>query len=198
MMIRILMLMKMLRRILTRPPDQPAASYKRAIQKKIQTRSRLSPMTTITALEATRREIDNTAPKTAFWVWCEDYALMNSPNMSLHRRNDSHHQIGLEIFTELVQAKLKNNWDNDCKPLGLQGARGALFKLALPSHGYTFVGKGTVKHYIPALLHDGRVYDRLKDVQGTAVPVYLGNIDLLPGYHLDLDVDIKHFLLLSY
>lgn len=120
------------------------------------------------------------------------------PNVTLHRRGGNHHQIGLKKFTELVQEQLIRNLDDDCEPLGLQGARGALFKLALTSHGYTFVGKGTVKHYIPALLHEGRVYDQLKDVQGTTIPVYLGSIDLSRGFYLYLDVDIIHMLLLSY
>jgi hypothetical protein len=49
-----------------------------------------------------------------------------------------------------------------CEPLGKQGARGALFKITLASHGYTFVGKGTVEAFVPDLRHEGQVYERLE------------------------------------
>jgi hypothetical protein len=86
----------------------------------------------------------------------------------------------------------------DIKPLGLQGSRGALFRLVLTSFGYTFVAKGTVSHYVPYLLHEAFCYEVLDKLQGDAVPVYLGNIDLIRPYYLDLDVDIVHMLLMSW
>lgn len=120
------------------------------------------------------------------------------PNVLSHRIHGDQHAINLQQFRELLRRQLEEDLDHDCEPLGLQGARGALFKLTLASHGYVFVGKGTVKAFVPCLLHEGRVYGHLEKVQGTAVPVYLGNIDLIEWYYLALGVRILHFLLMSW
>jgi hypothetical protein len=48
------------------------------------------------------------------------------------------------------------------------------------------------------LLHEGEIYRRIEKIQGAAIPVYLGNIDLLEWYNLDLGVRILHMLLLSW
>ena len=42
------------------------------------------------------------------------------------------------------------------------------------------------------------MYRRLAKLQGTAVPVYLGNIDLTEWYYLDVGVRILHMLLMSW
>lgn len=54
--------------------------------------------------------------------------------------------------------------DDHCESLGKQGARAVLFKITLTSHGYTFVGKGTVEAFVPDLRHEGKMYDRLVDL----------------------------------
>ncbi|KAI4118003.1 MAG: hypothetical protein LQ338_007475 [Usnochroma carphineum] len=77
-----------------------------------------------------------------------------------------------------------------------QGCTGRLFKLVLASHGYTFVGKGTIKLYIPDSKNEGRVYNRLKDRQGRNIPVHLGNIDLLRPW-MACTFDIVHMLLIG-
>ncbi|MCJ1267059.1 hypothetical protein MMC22_006944 [Lobaria immixta] len=120
------------------------------------------------------------------------------PNVSLHRTHGRQHAIDLQEFLILVRDQLAENLDRDCEPLGLQGARGALFKITLTSYGYVFVGKGTVQAFVPDLMHEGRVYQQLKDLQGTAVPVCLGNIDLVDCYYLDVGVRILHMLLMSW
>ena len=122
----------------------------------------------------------------------------NCPNASLHPSVGEKHAVGRLRFLDLVQKQLAGDLDHDCEPLGLQGARGALFKITLASHGYVFVGKGTVQAFVPDLLHEGRIYRRLASLQGTAVPVYLGNIDLKEWYYLDLGVRILHMLLMSW
>ena len=87
--------------------------------------------------------------------------------------------------------------DYNCKDLKKQGYRGSLFKITLVSHGYTFVGKATRDVYVPNLQHEGRIYDRLKSIQGKIIPVYLGNIDLDPPWR-DLHVRLIHMLLMSW
>jgi hypothetical protein len=109
-----------------------------------------------------------------------------------------HHPITGDDFPRLLREQLGQTVHRHCKPLGLQGSRGALFKLTLTGYGYTFVAKGTVSSYVPDLRREGRWYQKLDRLQGDAVPVYLGNIDLMTGYYLDLDVDIVHMLLMSW
>ncbi|KAL8910202.1 MAG: hypothetical protein Q9171_004500 [Xanthocarpia ochracea] len=133
---------------------------------------------------------------------------VNCPNIEAHRSwtisqyskpsfQQLHAITGAE-FPELVRAQLAQDLDVNCKPMGIQGARGALFRITLESHGYTFVAKGTVYAFIPQLLHEAKVYQRLKRLQGRAVPVYLGNINLVQKYYLTLGVRIRHMMLLSW
>lgn len=97
----------------------------------------------------------------------------------------------------MVQRQLAMTLDRNCKDLKIQGSRGALFQITLASHGYTFVAKGTRDVLIPDLMHEGRMYDRLKRIQGKLIPVYLGNIDPDRPW-LDFRVRIIHMLLMSW
>ncbi|KAL8756164.1 MAG: hypothetical protein Q9184_004585 [Pyrenodesmia sp. 2 TL-2023] len=130
------------------------------------------------------------------------------PNVEAHRPkpvtvyrdrpSQQHHAITKADFPKLVRAQLARNLDVDCKPMGIQGARGLLFRITLSSHGYCFVAKGTVYGYIEDLLYEGQVYQHLEQLQGKAIPVYLGNIDLARKYHVRADILIRHMLLLSW
>ena len=60
------------------------------------------------------------------------------------------------------------------------------------------MGKGTVQAFVPDLRHERDVYRRLAKLQGTVVPVCLGNIDLTEWYYLDVGVRILHMLLMSW
>ncbi|KAI9812494.1 MAG: hypothetical protein M1826_002825 [Phylliscum demangeonii] len=129
------------------------------------------------------------------------------PNVLLHRHvsapneDSNRHSLGpgVAAFASLVQQQIGADPDHDIEPLGKQGARGALFKLTLVTHGYTFVGKGTIDVYVDELQHEGAIYqDHLQDLQGHAVPVYLGNIDLESPCFLCKGVLIIHMLLMSW
>jgi hypothetical protein len=122
------------------------------------------------------------------------------PNVSAHRAHGdgARHAVDARTFAWLVREQLARDLDDGCEPLDKQGARGALFKITLAAHGYTLVAKGTVSAFVPDLRHEGRVYRRLERIQGEAVPVCLGNIDLVEMYYLDLDVEIVHMLLMSW
>ena len=121
------------------------------------------------------------------------------PNASLHRQGKKgrRHLINQQRLSELVQRQLATDLDHHVKELKQQGYRGALFRIILASHGYTFVGKATREIYVSALQHEGKIYDRLKSIQGRRVPVYLGNIDLEIPWH-DLHVRLIHMLLISW
>lgn len=125
----------------------------------------------------------------------------NCPNARLHPRsskgNPDTHALTAPKLCNLLRGQLARTLDKDCTDLRLQGARGMLFQLTLSSHGYTFVGKGTIDLYLPDLKHEYRMYQRLRQLQGKLIPVCLGSIDLgVPWY--DLNVRIVHMLLLSY
>ena len=108
------------------------------------------------------------------------------------------HSIDLESLQDLLRDQLAETMDVDCTPMRKQGARGAMFKLTLASHGYTFVGKGTVKAFVPDLRLECQFYDRLRPVQGSIVPVCMGNIDCVYPYYYHFATEIVHFLLLSW
>ena len=121
------------------------------------------------------------------------------PNRALHPSTlGLRHTIDAPTLRILLRNQLDSDMDNNCTPLNIQGARGALFKLTLASHGYTLVGKGTVRAFVPDLNHEGRIYRQLRRLQGTCVPVCIGNIDCIYPYEYDLGVQIVHFLLLSW
>jgi hypothetical protein len=122
------------------------------------------------------------------------------PNVDAHRiyGTGSYHSLNKKSFVSLISSQLARDPDNGCEPLGKQGARGALFKLTLKSHGYTFVAKGTVLAFKERLKHEVLVYKHLSDVQGKLVPVYLGNFSLVSTYFLDVGVRIVYMLLMSW
>ena len=71
------------------------------------------------------------------------------PNYAQHRLSPDTfvHEIGLNDLVERVRCQLNADVDHNCDPLGIQGARGVLFRVTEVSHGYTFVAKGTIDEY---------------------------------------------------
>jgi hypothetical protein len=122
------------------------------------------------------------------------------PNYQAHRCGTTmnRHRINTASLRRFLQEQLLQDMDHNCDPLHKQGTRGALFRIKLASHGYVFVGKGTVDAFVLDLRHEGQIYKLLKRVQGSATPVCLGNIDLKRPYYLDVGVRIIHMLLLSW
>ncbi|KAI9808450.1 MAG: hypothetical protein M1826_004148 [Phylliscum demangeonii] len=112
------------------------------------------------------------------------------------RPNSNRHPLGpgVTAFASLVQRQIEADPDHDIEPMGKQGARGALFKLTLATHGYTFVGKGTIDVFVDELQHEGAIYRPSR----ASVPVCLGNIDLESPYFLCKGVLIIHMLLMSW
>ncbi|KAI4194274.1 MAG: hypothetical protein LQ350_007877 [Teloschistes chrysophthalmus] len=120
---------------------------------------------------------------------------MSCPNVMYHNSDGLNHLISATEFPNLLRDQFAEDLDHDCEPLGLYGARGHLFRVALASHGYVCVAKGSTRSF--HLRHEGKIYEHLKTLQGEAVPVHLGNISLVHRYYLDC-LPIKHFLLLSW
>ena len=132
------------------------------------------------------------------------------PNLKLHQHQsndssvvnaDTRHSISHYNFLQLLSRQLKCTLDYGITSLDITGARGALFKVTLLGYGYTFISKGTVQVFVPDLEHEGQVYERLKDVQGVHVPVFLGAIDLRSlgrTYYYDFRIDIVHLSFMSW
>lgn len=97
----------------------------------------------------------------------------------------------------LLKIQLGENRDKDCTPFGTCGSYGAPFKLTCTAYGYTVVGKGTTSGLWKEVSREAEIYQILRKVQGSAVPVFLGTIDLLVDYYHDAG-DISHMLIMGW
>ncbi|KAF2241317.1 hypothetical protein BU26DRAFT_544447 [Trematosphaeria pertusa] len=124
------------------------------------------------------------------------------PNFSLHRgeqhRDPRYHPVTHETWLRLLHEQLTRTLDNDIVPLGKQGARGILFQVTLSMYGYTIIAKGTVFAFLEDLRHEAAVYQRLQNLQGVCVPVFLGAVDLARPYYYDFRVRVVHVMFLSW
>ncbi|KAH0593233.1 hypothetical protein MHUMG1_08955 [Metarhizium humberi] len=104
-------------------------------------------------------------------------------------------------FTRLVDEQLRRDPYDYCEllsPWGMYGSTGVLFKLELAPYGYTFVAKGTTATLLCSLEHETNVYDKLHRLQGDAVPVHLGLVELPGGYILPGGLRAVHMMLMSW
>ncbi|RYC57812.1 hypothetical protein CHU98_g8404 [Xylaria longipes] len=131
------------------------------------------------------------------------------PNVASHHKGSGRvvdyarlvHPVRHAEWLRLLSQQLKGSLDDGVVKLGIQGARGALFQVTMLAYGYTFVCKGTVRAFVKDLEHEAAVYERLRPVQGTSVPVFLGAIDLRSinrTYHYDHRVNIIYMMFLSW
>ncbi|KAI1157439.1 hypothetical protein F5B18DRAFT_645050 [Nemania serpens] len=131
------------------------------------------------------------------------------PNVAAHHKGSGReanyarlsHPVQHAEWLRLLSQQLKGSLDHGVVKLGIQGARGALFQVTMLTYGYTFACKGTVRAFVKDLEHEAVVYERLRPVQGTSVPVFLGAIDLRSinrTYHYDHRVDIIYMMFLSW
>ncbi|KAI3092916.1 hypothetical protein CBS147333_10171 [Penicillium roqueforti] len=121
------------------------------------------------------------------------------PNVMLHRRSNDNpqHPITSDDLVRLLKAQLDENIDR-CTPLGGCGAYGAPFKLTCITYGYTVIGKGTTSALWKEVSREAEVYRILQKAQGSAVPVFLGTIDLAKIYFLHGAGEIRHMLVMGW
>ncbi|KAK9375330.1 uncharacterized protein V1513DRAFT_478907 [Lipomyces chichibuensis] len=111
------------------------------------------------------------------------------PNVELHRqgRDSDRHLISSKRLVQLLKQQLDEDLDHNCTPFGACGAYGAPFKVTCEQH--------------PALWNEVSrevdVYRILQRAQGSAVPVFLGAIDLKQIYFHEAG-DIRHMLLMAW
>jgi hypothetical protein len=117
----------------------------------------------------------------------------------LHRRSNDNpqHPITSDDLVRLLKAQLDENIDR-CTPLAGCGAYGAPFKLTCITYGYTVIGKGTTSALWKEVSREAEVYRILQKAQGSAVPVFLGTIDLAKIYFLHGAGEIRHMLVMAW
>ncbi|KAL7649127.1 hypothetical protein ACMYSQ_012472 [Aspergillus niger] len=122
------------------------------------------------------------------------------PNVDHHRRGQddpTQHPVSAEDVMLSLKRQLDENIDR-CIPLGGCGSYGAPFKLTCMKYGYTVIGKGTTSGLWEEVSREAQVYQILRKVQGYAVPVFLGTIDLAKIYFLHGAGQIRHMLVMGW
>ncbi|KAJ5117650.1 hypothetical protein N7448_011282 [Penicillium atrosanguineum] len=122
------------------------------------------------------------------------------PNVDHHRRGQddpTQHSISTEDLMLSLKSQLDENIDR-CIPLGGCGSYGAPFKLTCTKYGYTVIGKGTTSGLWKEVSREAQVYQILRKAQGSAVPVFLGTIDLAKIYFLHGAGPIRHMLVMGW
>ncbi|KAJ6171281.1 hypothetical protein N7470_000348 [Penicillium chermesinum] len=112
-------------------------------------------------------------------------------------QDGSRHPINAESLVLLLKEQLDEDIDQ-CTPFGSCGAYGAPFKITSTTHGYTVVGKGTTSELWKEVSREAQVYQVLGKAQGSAVPVFLGTIDLAQIYFLHGAGQIRHMLIMGW
>ncbi|CAG7993032.1 unnamed protein product [Penicillium nalgiovense] len=122
------------------------------------------------------------------------------PNVDHHRRGQTdptRHPISAEDMILSLKNQLDENIDR-CIPFGGCGSYGAPFKLSCMKYGYTVLGKGTTSGLWKEVSREAQVYRVLRKAQGSAVPVFLGTIDLAKIYFLHGAGQIRHMLIMGW
>ncbi|KAG2000794.1 hypothetical protein GB937_010827 [Aspergillus fischeri] len=103
------------------------------------------------------------------------------------------------VSEEMVRAALGNMAPNKAPGIdGPCGSYGAPFKITCATFGYTIVGKGTTSKLWKEVSREAEVYRVLQRAQGSAVPVFLGAINLAQIYFLHGAGEIRHMLLMGW
>ncbi|KAL1888925.1 hypothetical protein Cpir12675_005988 [Ceratocystis pirilliformis] len=99
----------------------------------------------------------------------------------------SHHPVSYQKWSQLLKKQIDEHLYHGIEDLWISGPFTGLFAVTLLGCGYKFVGKGTPKSNADRFENEAYVYHRLEPIQGTFVPVYLGQIDLCK-----MDRDFPH------
>jgi hypothetical protein len=108
------------------------------------------------------------------------------------------HELDAKQMLRRLSEQISQDGHDGLEAMDRSGAAGALFKGSLWSHGYTFVGKGTIAALVPHLVHEALLYQHMAHLQGAAIPVHLGNLNLARAFRLASGVEIAHVMFLSY
>ncbi|BDD57465.1 hypothetical protein MPDQ_005575 [Monascus purpureus] len=125
------------------------------------------------------------------------------PNTGLHilGRREDRHPISAVDLVKMLKAQLDHDLDHNCTPMGPYGScgkSGVPFKITCSTFGYTVIGKGTTSKRWRMVSREAEAYGVLQRAQGSAVPVFLGAINLVPTYFLHGAGRIRHMLLMGW
>ncbi|KAL7894936.1 hypothetical protein HDV63DRAFT_383075 [Trichoderma sp. SZMC 28014] len=117
------------------------------------------------------------------------------PNVHLHGNK----HIGKADFLERFKDQISRAGEANahCAPLEQFGAIGKMFKVALIGYGYTFVAKATLRADWVFLHREGEMYQELKHLQGSFIPVCLGIVRVDPEFYHE-DRLVSQFMVLSW
>ncbi|KAG6096391.1 hypothetical protein E4U30_001578 [Claviceps sp. LM220 group G6] len=121
----------------------------------------------------------------------------NCPNVKDH---GSKH-VNRQEFLRLMREQLDGDQAHDhCKPINASGHIGCLFKIRLLPHGYTLVAKAVGLCRGAPLIHEEKMYNHLRDLQGRFIPACPGRITLKGLFSGEAYAwnAFRHFLFLSY
>ncbi|KAI7340611.1 hypothetical protein KC315_g594 [Hortaea werneckii] len=122
------------------------------------------------------------------------------PNISCHRqgRETDRHLVSAGEMVRMLKKQLDEDVDDHCEPLGECGASGAPFRLRCKSLGYTIIGKGTTSALWHVVAREAQFYQILRPAQGSAIPVFLGELDMKQTFYLHGAGGIQHMLLMAW
>lgn len=100
---------------------------------------------------------------------------LTCPNVKDHGSSETHHCLSAGEFTQRLHAQLYENPEKDIELLHICGRTGFLLKATLTSHSYTITIKATTADQAFRLHHKARFYSHLHPLQGSHIPVYVGD-----------------------
>ncbi|CAI7659552.1 unnamed protein product, partial [Penicillium palitans] len=123
-------------------------------------------------------------------------APRNSARSGAYLTDSTQHPISADDLIFSLNSQLDEDMDRYI-PFGDCGSYGAPFKLTCMEYGYTVIGKGTTVGLWKEVSREAEVYRVLHKAQGSAVPVFLGTIDLAKIYFLH-GAQIRHMLVMGW
>ncbi|KAL4763679.1 uncharacterized protein BDW70DRAFT_165750 [Aspergillus foveolatus] len=116
------------------------------------------------------------------------------PNAELHisGRQDDRHPIDVKTLVQMVTEQLDGVLDHNFTPMGDRGSYAAPFKVTCAAYGYTIVGKATTSRRWKVVSSEADVYRILRPVQGSAIPIFLGAINL------DRNAELNRALIIDF
>ncbi|PLB48775.1 hypothetical protein P170DRAFT_455646 [Aspergillus steynii IBT 23096] len=160
----------------------------------------LPPVTNVgyASSEYTRNQGGQSRPYFAQYCGLLDPNCLNTELHILGGRSDDCYLISAEDLAKKLKAQLNRDLDYNCTLTGPCGSYGAPFKIICAIYGYIIVGKGTTSRLWNKVLREVDIYRVLQRAQGSAVPVFLGAIDLAQIYFLHGAGEICHILLMGW
>ncbi|OJJ88582.1 uncharacterized protein ASPGLDRAFT_97200, partial [Aspergillus glaucus CBS 516.65] len=150
--------------------------------------------------QETREELDYCTQSCLLGLHTKGELDSQCPNIDRHRLSQptNRYLIDQSDLVRLLKQQLDARPDYYCEPHSPPSSKGVPLKITLIPHGYTFIGKGTTATLWLEIRREADVYQVLRACQGSAVPVFLGTLDLHKTFLMHPSTCIRHMLLLSY